>query len=363
MKRLMILLLPVSLAAQGLPTLTPLPVAISLQELDFRIDPRIAIERSGCVAIFNADDAVVLCVDPATGAKRSVGHKGGGPGEFRLAGPIVARPEGGVVAYDQANARMSLISPAWKIERSVSVPTIMLGVYQVFGDSILALGAPDRTGQTVSPGQPAASGQALLAISLRDGKSARRFAPVKVDSGGHFVDPNLTMVTPFATAIVPRRAGGYYLPAARDHLIFLLDANGVKRGTFGRPGLPPEYLTDAEKSRVQAQLSGQFKGMTAEQLKSVHAIIDPLLKRPKAQITPTAIAEDASGRLWVGTPRVRGDSSEVDVFSAGGKFLGSRRVPGNLTGLVIRGDQLFGVVDYLSGEREGMQGIIRYRIR
>lgn len=360
--RLLFLLIPSALAAQ-LPKLEPLPVTTALQELDFRVDPRFAVERSGCLALFNADDAVVHCIDPTTGTKRTVGKKGSGPGEFRMAGPIVARPEGGVVAYDQGNARMSIISSAWKIERSVSVPTIMLGIYQVVGDSILALGPPVPSEPPKGTVPAAAQGQSLLAVSLRDGKSARRFAPINADSGGHFVDPNLKMVTPFATAIVPRRAGGFYLPAPRDLLVFVLDAKGVKRSTFGRPGMPPELMTSAEKARVEEQLAGQLKGLNPEQLKAAHAIIDPLLKRPKPQITVTAIAEDAAGRLWLATPRIRADSTEVDLFSAAGKFLGTRRVPGNLTGLVIHGDQLFGLVEWLDGDREGMQGVVRYRIR
>ena len=360
--RLLVLVLPSALAAQ-LPKLEPLPVGVALQELDFRVDPRFAVDRSGCVALFNADDAVVHCIDPTTGAKRTVGKKGSGPGEFRMAGPIVARPEGGVVAYDQGNARLSVISSAWKIERTVSVPTVMLGIYQVFGDSILALGPPVPSEQPKGAVPVAAQGQSLLAVSLRDGKSVRRFAPINADSGGHFIDPNLTMVTPFATAIVPRRTGGYYLPAPRDLLVFVLDAKGVKRSSFGRPGMPPELLTPAEKARVEEQLAGQMKGLTPEQLKAAHAIIDPLLKRPKPQITVTAVAEDAAGRLWLATPRIRRDSTEVDLFSAAGKFLGTRRVPGNLTGLVIQGDQLFGLVEWLDGDREGMQGIVRYRIR
>ena len=360
--RLLLLLAPAALPAQ-LPRLEPLPVAAALQELDFKVDPRFAVERSGCVALFNADDAVVLCVDPVTGAKRSVGTKGSGPGEFRSAGPIVSRPEGGVVAYDQANARLSIISSAWKIERAVSVPTVMLGIYQVVGDSILALGPPVPQGQPQGAVPVAAQGQSLLAVSLRDGKSSRRFAPINADSSGSFIDPNLKMVTPFATAILPRRAGGYYLPAPRDMTVFVLDARGVKRSTFGRPGLPPEFMTAAEKAQVEGQLSTQLKGLTAEQLKALHAIVDPILKRPKAPITPTAVAEDAAGRLWVGTPRIRADSTEIDLFGPTGKFLGTRRVPGSLTGLVIQGDQLVGVVEWLSGDREGMQGIVRYRIR
>ncbi|MES2306691.1 MAG: hypothetical protein V4558_14365 [Gemmatimonadota bacterium] len=364
MKRLLLLaFLPLPMQAQALPTLTPLPVAASLQELDFRIDPRIALEKSGCLAMFNADDAVVLCADMATGTTRSVGHKGSGPGEFRLAGPIVARPGGGVVAYDQANARMSLISSAWKIERSVSVPGIMLGVYQVVGDSIYGLGVPTNSNDAPVAGKPATQGQSLVAVSLTSGKSVAHFAPIAADSAGHFVDPNLKMVTPFATAVLPRRAGGWYLPAPRDHMVFVLDAKGIKRLTMSRPGMPPEFMTKAEKARVEEQLATQLKGATAEQLKAAHAIIDPLLKRPKAQITVTAIAEDGAGRLWLATPRIRSDSTEVDVFSGAGKFLGTRRIPGNVTGLLVQGDQMVGVVEWLAGDREGMQGIVRYRVR
>ncbi len=70
--RLLFLLVPSAVAAQ-LPKLEPLPVAASLQELDFRVDPRFAVERSGCLALFDADDAVVHCIDPTTDAKRTVG--------------------------------------------------------------------------------------------------------------------------------------------------------------------------------------------------------------------------------------------------------------------------------------------------
>lgn len=342
------LLLPAALAAQA-PKLTPLPVADALKEIDFKAAAALAIERSGCIALFDTDDGRVVCIDPASGAMRTVGTKGSGPGEFRLVSALAAVDGGGLVAYDAQNARYVSISPAWKVLRTAVAP-ISLGIYQATADSVLAM--------TVPMGKDATSD--LTMVSLANGKTARRFVPTQVDSTGKFKDPNVP-IGPFATGIVARKAGGWYIPTPLEYTIFVADAKGVKKGVITRTGLPPEMLTDAEKAAVEKLVAPQMAQMNAEQKKAVRAMIDPILKRPKPAIVSTAIAEDAAGRLWVGTSRLRRDSTEVDVFSPQGRLLGTVRVPGKLGVLRARGNELVGLVEWTTGDAEGMQGVVRYR--
>jgi sugar lactone lactonase YvrE len=94
--------------------------------------------------------------------------------------------------------------------------------------------------------------------------------------------------------------------------------------------------------------------------------LDPFMERyrktPKLVIQ-RAPAEDGQDRLWVVTGRSRADSTEVDVFDPRGTFLGTLRIPGDVHALKIQGADLYALVEYLSGEHDGAQGVLHYRIR
>ncbi|MES2305623.1 MAG: hypothetical protein V4558_08950 [Gemmatimonadota bacterium] len=339
----------IELGAQSLPRLEPLPVTPMLQALDYRADGGLAIDRAGCLILYNSDAHSLTCIDPRNGAFRSVGREGSGPSEFRLVTSMVAASDGGAIVYDAGNARFALLSSGWRV--TATVPhTPVLALLGTPRDSVLALTLP------------AATASDLVAISLRTKVVTRRFSPSDVDSLKRFVDPAVQN-GPWAKSIVPRRAGGWFIPAQREYVVFVADAKGVKQRQFGRPELPPELPNAQEKEAIEAQFTRNTANVTPEVKKSVRQIFDQMLRRPKAAMVVGAMAEDAQSRVWVGTTRIRNDSSEVDVFNAAGKYLSTVRLPGKIQRLLIQGDELFALYEWLGSAREGMQGVGRYRVR
>jgi hypothetical protein len=208
------------------------------------------------------------------------------------------------------------------------------------GDSVLALGG--------------ARGYELLAVSLHDGKGAVRFAPSRGDSAGIFQGAH---EYEYGLWLVPRQAGGWYVMPPWRYQILIEDEHGIKRSTFGRD-LPPELPSEREATAMRLTMVKGNPGHVA----GAERLAAEWAKSPKPPIAH-APTEDGRGRLWIVTGRIRVDSTELDAFDATGNFLGTRRLPGDVKAVTIHGADLYAIVEYLSGDREGVQGVVHYRIR
>jgi hypothetical protein len=337
-------LLPALAVAQRAPQFEARPLAKALSELDFPLEIRSQnILFLGCgVALFDSDAAQPVCIDPVTGATRRAGRKGEGPGEFQSVRNMVEAPGGGLWVADWRNQRLTLVTTEWKAGRSVQLTKQPDRLFRATADSILTLGGP--------------RGLDLVSVSLRDGHAAPRFSPMGVDSTGIFASPDPNQSAGFW--LVPRRAGGWVVASAWKERLFVVDESGKKRGAFGRD-MPVEMLSPRELAGYMAL----FVKMNPQASAEVRAhFSERFAKTPKPAIATTPV-EDAQGRLWAATGRIRSDSTEVDVFAANGTFLGTRRMPGEVMGLAIRGDEIVALVKYIGGELDGSDGVVRYRIR
>jgi hypothetical protein len=101
-------------------------------------------------------------------------------------------------------------------------------------------------------------------------------------------------------------------------------------------------------------------GLTAEERQSVSARVRAYATAPKPATVLAGFRDDAKGRLWVITPRVRADSTELDVFDRAGRYLGTRRVAGRAQALTFAGSELLVLVEHLAGPLAGAQGVRRY---
>ena len=338
----LMILTPALCAAQGRPTLVPVPVAAPLALLDFKLDiaAPLVVHPSGCVALFDDDANQVVCIDPTSGTTHRFGRQGEGPGEFRSTRSMTTTPDGGMVVIDWKNSRSTTITRDWKLGITTPLTQNLTVVRPATADSILALGGK--------------RGYELLSVSLRDGKSAVRFAPALGDSAGIFQGPH---DYDYGFWLAPRKGGGWFVVSPWKYQILIEDEHGIKRSTFGRT-LPPELPSPREVIEMRTWMAKA----NPRALATVDRLTAEWAKTPKAVI-PHAPAVDGDGRLWVVTGRVRADSTELDAFDAGGKFLGTFRVPGAVNAMAIRGNDLDLIVEFLSGENDGAQGVLHYRIR
>ena len=84
---------------------------------------------SGEIAISNAASQEVRFYDPAGAYLRSVGRRGGGPGEFKGLGPIQVLQGDSLFAFDILQQRLSVFSPAGDFVRSVQMERTPDGGY------------------------------------------------------------------------------------------------------------------------------------------------------------------------------------------------------------------------------------------
>jgi hypothetical protein len=80
------------------------------------------IGPDGAVYVLDLTNNRVLAFDTAGRLQWRAGGKGAGPGEFRLAYRLAARPGGGVAVIDWGLGRISLWSAAGKVEQSAHLP-------------------------------------------------------------------------------------------------------------------------------------------------------------------------------------------------------------------------------------------------
>ena len=92
-------------------------------------------------------------------------------------------------------------------------------------------------------------------------------------------------------------------------------------------------------------------------------MLDEALDAPQPFFGPNAFRVDPSGRLWVITDAMRGDSTEVDVFGADGTFLRTLALKDRVAALAFRGSRIAALVARVAPDVEGVQGIDVYELR
>jgi hypothetical protein len=326
--------------AQKLPHLVPVPVAPALAELDFRVElnPPLVIQSSGCLATFDTDASQVVCIDPASGATHRFGRKGSGPGEFASVNGMIASPDGGLVAFDIRNLRFTLIARDWTLGRIVPVTHQFNRLFRSTRDSVLTLGGTQQ--------------QDLVAVSLNGGGTTTHFSPTRPDSA-IFKGPNEYDF--FGFWLMPLHHGGWYVASPYQYRILHEDEQGHVLSTFGRNvarELPSDHDVNSWKAIMQRMNPNG----------NLDRVVERYRKTPKLVIQRAPV-EDSEDRLWVVTGRARADSTEVDVFDPRGTFLGTLRIPGDVHAFRVQGADLYALVEYLSGEHDGAQGVLHYRIR
>ena len=89
--------------------------------------------------------------------------------------------------------------------------------------------------------------------------------------------------------------------------------------------------------------------------------MDDALERPKPFFGPNAFGLDGSHRLWVITNRMRGDSTEIDLFSSTGSLVTTIALHDRVQTVVFRGERVAVLVTRIGGANDGFEGIDLYR--
>ncbi len=333
-------------AAAQLPRLQEVALPASLSEVKFVPDTMvgISVHPSGCLVMSDADESQVVCVSLTTGATRRIGRHGSGPGEFGRIGAIAIFPSGGLLIHDAANGRLTTVNADWTIGESRTLPSrITGGLFRPTGQSVFALGG--------------IRGWDLVSVSLASGAVASNFSPGHADSALF----DLPAYHAWAFYLAAGGANTWLVASLGKNAVLRLDANG-KLVSRAMRVLPTEYPSPAEGDRRRAFFARMGSGTSPDQQARINSLADAFLRSPKPTASVHGFADDRSGRLWVVTPRLHSDSTELDVFQRNGAYLGTRRIAGQVQGIAFADGDLLVLREVLVGPSAGAQGVCRYRL-
>jgi hypothetical protein len=309
--------------------LEPMPVAPSLEVLGFQASGRPAWLNDSTMVLVDRDEQQLVMLDISKGEVRRGGGKGAGPGEMENAITISPSANDGIFVLDMQLNRVNEYDNELAFTRSQPVPGMPLSVVDAGADGVRALwmtfrpDGPDPRVGTIDM----MTGNTRSLIRIFDATRLER-----PETNGPF--------EPLFVSAAPARDGGVRVGIGNEYRIVELDEAGAVRSTFGCPDLEAKPITD---ERIAARREAS-------------------LGRPDPFFGPNAFATDTAGRLWVVTSRSGGHSTEIDVFSAGGRYLQTLELKANVTGLSFRGDRLAVLVTRTRDDIDGFNGIDLYRV-
>jgi len=312
-----------------------------------------------------ADDGRIFVLDmlasqvhvlSATGAlERSIGRKGGGPGELSEGAAGVAVIGGRLVVMDAGNRRISVYRPDGAFVRSRPID-ISIGVpvaWSALGDRLVYLARPMESllGRI---GEPVA--YLVLAVDPFTDSPAQTLVRVSMPAGAE-VSPGASV----ALRLDLRKPDLLLSGNGRDRLLLartdtarvrVLETSGRTIRWIATSGGGRAY-TGAEKARIRhladsASRAGYLVGARAgARAAGAGATLPP----PQSEVlvperAPALTALLAGDRfLLVGQgDHLQRTPANWQVYGYDGKLLGSVRLPARLRPLALHGDRLYGVL-------------------
>ena len=278
---------------------------------------------------------------------RTVGRKGGGPGEFEWLSGMYLLPGDSVAAYDYQSNRLSFFSQSGALARSVTLGEMNGKLpprpIEIFSDGrILAtpLYDPDfkdsekpvRDTVALALFSPAGTQVASLGsvpgdetVSITGGSGDNRMMlrsmpPFALSTSFAVHGDRLLIGDPVRYELVERRPDG-----AVSRLI---------RRSGGR-----EPVTQADRD---AYMEGQRQGMNDPRFREMEERLLRQTVFPERKPFFTGVMVDAGGNIWVRRPSARDAQAPWDVFEAGGRWLGTVMTPAGVRVTQIGQDFIVG---------------------
>lgn len=348
----------------------------------------VEVGPGGAIYVFDRQVPALRMYDSAGKYVRTLGRKGGGPGEYQAANGVGVHRDGRVVLWDAGKASINVYSPAGETQTSWPVPggggfyTSSAVFTDTAGNTYIrtTIADPPKTGNAP---QGRVFGLTGLVKWSADGSSLDSLTPpespiepmyITAQREGSTSRSSVPFAPAFSWTFSPL---GYFVSARTDRYAVTLSIPG---GTVTRIEREIEPVPVDADERADAELIATA-GMR---------MTDPTWRWSGASIPTTkpfirAISAAEDGRIWVSVarpgeripegelappPSVQiGEVKRVpdpkwrqplvyDVFEPNGRFLGRVAAPAKTTFRAMRGDHVWAVRrDSLDVEQ-----IVRYRL-
>lgn len=301
------------------------------------------------LALADVEEQRVMLIDAVTGKIRAVGRPGEGPGEFRGVTPPLRAPDGSLLVVDSRLRRATILTAQLMVRRVVALPVVVSNLLRWDGTALICTWYDFSRQMTPVLGR--------LRIS-----SADRAEPepiVRLDSLFGMIKRDPFSLPPIVAA-APGARGHWYLAKVDEYRIFKLSAQRRVVGTYERRDAPVRRFSaqeiDAEAGRIRAAGAAPVPPAAAARARQLLAgLVKPFF-------TINGLSEDSHGRLWVVSARQEDGQTDVDVFSAGGQFLGTVKLRGQVRSLAWNGNRVAAIVERSEGE-ERLGAVDLYRVK
>ena len=321
----------------------------------------IAFDSQGNLYVLDGQNARVVVLDPEGNHLRTFGGRGGGPGEFQVAGGMTVTADDRVIVYDMGRSAYSILEPDGEYLSSVSTDMLSIGARPTGG--VNPMGAKLRAhpmggflveyrGVDIDTGDPA--------TSLDNGAffPVRRYATDGSAEGSELFrganpGPPATMIARpgqqqmrmgappafspvFRWAAVP--AGGAAFIDGVGYEIHVVDDGGAATRTIRRPFEPRDVTGRDEREEKERRLEAlestgagapiriEIQNGVRTQTRDEEMGRRLIEQTTFAEIMPVLadLTVDTQGRIWVQRTGERpGEPGPVDVLTADGEYLGT----------------------------------------
>lgn len=354
-------------------------------ELTFGRIGGIVVGRDGAMFVYDADQTVGLIrMYTATGKYvRTVGAKGGGPGEYGQVNGFALANNGDLLVWDGAGARINRYAPDGSFKSSFLVP--VSGMFTEGGLHVAADGTISLS--TVIGRREIANGPPMPILgfvrfdslgALRDSVALPQWSSVepatlRVDSPDGSRRSLLTI--PFQPGITTTRlSDGGFAAGYADRYVFTIVGVGAKPRQVIRE-IVAVPVTETELSERRAQIE-----QNARRISPSWSWTGPGIPATKPPYSNILVTDD--GRLWVRVaqsaeiipedelPPLRTDVVPTpirlttrdpivyDVYAADGALLGRVKLPPRSNIFHVRGDSAWGI----SRNKDDVEFATRFRV-
>lgn len=319
--------------------------------------------------ILDAGNHRVVVVDTRGRLVRTIGRRGGGPGELLAPTALAVLADGSVAVADLGRGAFSIFDPAGAFrynlpfvdslgqpgpEQRGGTPTVQPHAQglAVFAAVRIAMGGPQGGGPVAPPAEVP-----VYVRPLAERASARvlyripRDPPLMRTSGSQDNRtvrsiPRLLAPQPF-WAVLPDGGVAAVHGNSPEYRVHITDANGRVTRTLQRP-IRPRRVTRDDQDRARERLAERMRSGTGMMRVEVRAqggdvqrsistgggggapnedmIREQLRDAQFGDVVPvvTGLRADARGRLWIARAGRRvGEDGPIDLVSAEGRYLGT----------------------------------------
>lgn len=301
--------------------------------------------RDGTIIV--ADDAasVLRFFGPDGRHLRSVGRKGGGPGEFEQIGGLWRFGGDSLAVWDLRQARLSVFSPEGTLVRTAiprpSPTGAFAPMYGVLSDGSFVLGSGMDMGAIFAGGSRRFRDSVLLVRYGAQGgvlDTIGRFPgderDAEVGGTGFSLNP-----VPFGRRTFVATSGDRAFVAAGDAQVLVLEP-GVRRLSILRQRSAPAPVTPEDVSAFR-------RDALADAAPAERATVETRLRSlrfPETKPPFAGLQADDSGQVWLRVPGAPdGEGSRWIVLSSAGKVLARVELPPGFVPYQVSGDGVLGV--------------------